>query len=67
MSKIADLDVPVLVDEDVEWLEVAMNDSLGVDVQDALHDFEGQVLDVVGVHLLSVVPDDVHQVLSAVL
>jgi len=38
-----------------------------VDVQDALHNFEGQVLDVVRVHLLSIVPDDIHQVLRAVL
>ena len=44
-----------------------MNHALRVNVQDALHDFERQVLNVVGVHLLSVVSDDVHQILGAIL
>ena len=44
-----------------------MDDAFGVHVKDSLHDLVGKVLDVVCVHLLGVVPDHVHQVLSAVL
>ena len=44
-----------------------MDDTLGVHVQDTLHDLEGQILNVVRIHLLGVVADDIHQVLGAVL
>lgn len=44
-----------------------MDDTLGVHVQDALHDLEGQIFDVIRIHLLGVVADDIHQVLGAVL
>ena len=44
-----------------------MNDAFGVYVENTLHDFEGQVFYVVCVHLLGIIPDDIHQILGAVL
>jgi hypothetical protein len=43
-----------------------MDDSFGVHVEHALGDLISHVLDVISVHAVSVVPDHVHQVLSAV-
>ena len=44
-----------------------MNYTFGVYVENTLHDFKGQVFYVVCVHLLGIIPDDIHQILGAVL
>ncbi len=44
-----------------------MDDTLGMHVENAFHDLVGEVLDVTSVQLLSIVSDDIHEVLRAVL
>jgi hypothetical protein len=67
LAKVTDFDVPVFIHKNIEWLQVSMDDTFLMHVEDTFSDFIHHVLDVVSVHGLRVVPDDVHQVLGAVL
>lgn len=67
LAEITDLDVPVLVDKDVQRLQVSVDDAFGVHVENTFEDLVGQILDVLRVHRISVVANHVHQILRAVL
>lgn len=67
LTEVTDFDVPVLSHQNIQWLQIAMNDTLRVHIVDAFENLEREVLDLVGLEGVSVVADDVHQVLGAVL
>lgn len=50
LAKITKLHIPVLVDQNVKWLEVPMNNTFRVNIEHTLHDFVNQILDMVSVH-----------------
>ena len=60
LAKVTDLDVPVLIDQDIEWFEIAVDDTLGVHVENTFHDAVGEVADVIGAQLVLVESDEVH-------
>ena len=57
-AKVGELDVPVLVDEDVVWLEVPVNDSTQVQ----LFKRQDELGDVISGHLLLEVPRFLQQI-----
>ena len=67
LSEVRYLDIPVLVDQNIQWLEVTVDDAFRVDVGETLGNLKHNVLDMVRRNRLRVLNDDVPKVLSAVL
>jgi hypothetical protein len=67
LTEVTDLNLPVIGDEDVEWLKVSMDDTFRMHIEDTLHDLVGEVLNVASIQLLGVVSNDIHQILRAIL
>ena len=67
MAKVTQFHIPVVINEDVEWLQISVDYSFGVDEKQTFEYLEGQILDMVRVHCVLVKPDHIHQVLSAIL
>lgn len=67
LSEVTDLDVPVVVHQDVQRLHVTMDHTFRVHEKHSFSNLIDHVLNMISVHGLCIEPDDISQVLGAIL